>query len=732
MKQRCGCRERVAGCGAVTGGGELGRYEQRDYTARRGQLHGALEERDGEVRPVAEPRARAAPPPVSSLEPPAHLGGHVLGAKPWGVPGNDAEATGREDIRELTPVLEPRHLSLAGDGAPRGRERAQLGPGSGEQRSELAIHASPLAEEIDAPCRPHMPGDLCPELRFGSLERLGGGARLRRAELPYQLALGRPGGDDQALAQPRDRVGQPRIGTPDPGHAARLEQTVALAYETIEVRQRLDPLGALLPIIRDDGEPEAELGETNRRRTPVDPEEIALENPAASGRVRHAVGRGMGREQVEGAQQECTRPDGGIEHRDIVERGARRALAVGQPPLRFGLAAAEPPRHRRGQRGLEQRADQSRRGVVGARGSARVPRHHALEHPAQHVRRDAARLASLGDGEVKPLEQPVECVSPDGVGNVAAEGAFDAMRLEQATVQEGDGSESGRAAAPLGGRAVERAEEEWTEQVTVDAPPARQAAVHLFGEELFSAGEPPFGLDEIEEEDTGELEQRQAASVLAARPIGHALHHPLERCLELAEEAAPDLLSAQRVGSADCVGQRAARPPRGEPAERGDGGAAWVIELHFQRRRTVERDGHAQPPCGRIEGQYSGDPPPGGEPPRHSARQPFRIGARDGEPGKITRAPDGHCRRETATACRVRDQPRNDGVQRFVAQGCQQPAQIFDSPDSLQQRAELHAALPGFEDRARYARGAPSPGSIGRGRNHAAAAAGRWLAISLS
>jgi hypothetical protein len=50
-------------------------------------------------------------------------------------------------------------------------------------------------------------------------------------------------------------------------------------------------------------------------------------------------------------------------------------------------------------------------------------RHHPFKDPAQHVRGDAA-LIPLDDSEVKPLEEPVECVAPELVTEVGPETTF--------------------------------------------------------------------------------------------------------------------------------------------------------------------------------------------------------------------------------------------------------------------------------------------------------------------
>ena len=66
--------------------------------------------------------------------------------------------------------------------------------------------------------------------------------------------------------------------------------------------------------------------------------------------------------------------------------------------------------------------------------------HHAFEHAPQHVGGDAAALVRL-EREVEALEEPVERVSPQIVRNVAVEATLERVWLEQASVQEGDGSQ---------------------------------------------------------------------------------------------------------------------------------------------------------------------------------------------------------------------------------------------------------------------------------------------------
>ena len=98
---------------------------------------------------------------------------------------------------------------------------------------------------------------------------------------------------------------------------------------------------------------------------------------------------------LERAEQECPRAGRRIQQRHGLEQprtadgsrsASRRSASASGHPIRPATQAVE--------RGVEQRPHQRCRGVVGARRSPRVRRHHALEDPAQHVGRDAAGVAS--------------------------------------------------------------------------------------------------------------------------------------------------------------------------------------------------------------------------------------------------------------------------------------------------------------------------------------------------
>ena len=89
-------------------------------------------------------------------------------------------------------------------------------------------------------------------------------------------------GDDFAAEVPElvERIG--RAGNCAVRHtwSHRVEETVALPDETIEIRQRAYLIGTSRPIIGDGGQPEPELGETHRGGILIYPEEILLQDPS--------------------------------------------------------------------------------------------------------------------------------------------------------------------------------------------------------------------------------------------------------------------------------------------------------------------------------------------------------------------------------------------------------------------------------------------------------------------
>jgi hypothetical protein len=121
---------------------------------------------------------------------------------------------------------------------------------------------------------------------------------------------------------------------------------------------------------------------------------------------------------------------------------------------------------------------------------------------------------------MKSLEELVKGVAPDDVGNVRPATSFEGVRLEQASIEKGNSPELKSQAASTRPGTIQGAEEERPQEVAMDSPPPRNAAIDLLCQEPFAAGEPAFGLNEVQEEDPGELKQSEAVAVATLHPTG--------------------------------------------------------------------------------------------------------------------------------------------------------------------------------------------------------------------
>ena len=146
--------------------------------------------------------------------------------------------------------------------------------------------------------------------------------------------------------------------------------------------------------------------------------------------------------------------------------------------------------------------------------------------------------------EVKPLEELVERISPQRIGDVGPKASLQRVGLEQAAVEEWNGAERSGGPAPQVSGAVQRAEEERPEQVAVEPPLVREAFLHLLGQKPLPSAEPSLRLDEVEKEDPSQLKQRQPMPVFRAHGAGEPSRHPVERNTKHPEEAAPYALGA--------------------------------------------------------------------------------------------------------------------------------------------------------------------------------------------
>jgi hypothetical protein len=165
--------------------------------------------------------------------------------------------------------------------------------------------------------------------------------------------------------------------------------------------------------------------------------------------------------------------------------------------------------------------------------------HYALEHAPEHVRGYPA-VPSFSHGKVKSLEQPVERISPELVGDVCPKPSLQGVRFEEAAVQEWNWAKGYAGSAAILWRAIQSAEEQWAEEVAMDPPVPPKAAVYLFRQEAVPAAQPAFGLDEVQEQDPCELQESQTMAVFGPHRPGKACTQVCESTAELLEESTPN------------------------------------------------------------------------------------------------------------------------------------------------------------------------------------------------
>src|SRR5438105_12564450 len=139
------------------------------------------------------------------------------------------------------------------------------------------------------------------------------------------------------------------------------------------------------------------------------------------------------------------------------------------PSRRVDWSQAEPMREYCLQSGPHHLADERRGSIVAAAGASFLGLHDALEYAAEHVRSDEFSGVVLADGEVKALEQIVECGAPIAITpDSGTDTALERGRLEETAIEERDLSErSGGRSAPIGGP-IQRTETERVQEGPVE------------------------------------------------------------------------------------------------------------------------------------------------------------------------------------------------------------------------------------------------------------------------
>jgi hypothetical protein len=284
---------------------------------------------------------------------------------------------------------------------------------------------------------------------------------------------------------------------------------------------------------------------------------------------------------------------------------------------------------------------------------------------------------------VEPLEQPIEGIPPDLVGDVSLEPVLQRVRLEQASIKKWHSPEASRGLAALAGRPVQRPEKQRTEQIAIDSSLATEASVYFFGQEPLTAGKPSFGLHEVEEEDPGELEESEVMAFVPPHRSREAGGQPLESGSKLAKEATPGALTGERIRCTGCIGQSATHRGIRQPRKTAQHQAVRGGQVDYQLLDSIEGDPHAETAELPIESEDAGNTSAPGEPARQRSGPPLRLRASDAVPRKRSDPTDHDC------PVRQRLELRHLLPQRLVPQSGQKLGHILRPLEAAKQRLEI-------------------------------------------
>jgi hypothetical protein len=138
----------------------------------------------------------------------------------------------------------------------------------------------------------------------------------------------------------------------------------------------------------------------------------------------------------------------------------------------------------------------------------------------------------------------------------------------------------------------------------VDSPPTSQAAIHFLCQKALSAAEPTLGLDEVEEQHSGELQQCEPVPVVGMHRPGKRRSHSIQGEAKFPEKASANCLGAKRVGRPCRERQIPTLAAPSQPRKRSEALAAWMIEVQLENRIITEPNGHCEPAAGGVEGEH--------------------------------------------------------------------------------------------------------------------------------
>ena len=158
----------------------------------------------------------------------------------------------------------------------------------------------------------------------------------------------------------------------------------------------------------------------------------------------------------------------------------------------------------------------------------------------------------------------------------ASVAAFECRTGEEAAVEERDGAEGAGGGCAVAEWGVEGAEGQWGDEAWPEVSAIGEAGFSVSGEEGAIVVEPPFGFEELEEEQSGNVDQCEGTSVVGIDAIGPGGGEISDVGVECAEEACADRVASEQVVPAEDGAGRVGVPGRREGGDRLGVGIEWV------------------------------------------------------------------------------------------------------------------------------------------------------------
>lgn len=207
--------------------------------------------------------------------------------------------------------------------------------------------------------------------------------------------------------------------------------------------------------------------------------------------------------------------------------------------------------------------------------------HERFERSAEQVRIDSGFGPGAGvfaGGEAEAGEGVEYEWSEEFVADGWASGApFDGGAGEESAVEKRDFAEGARGCGAASFRSVERAERQWSEELLPEVSVRVEDRFGVAGEEGAIVVEPALCFEELEEEQSGDVDECECASIVGVDVVGPGCCDVGDVCFEGAEEAASDGMSAEHVMPAEAGYGGVGVPCSGERGDRLSVGVEDVV-----------------------------------------------------------------------------------------------------------------------------------------------------------